>query len=559
MPYKLSDVYPVIIQKFTPFVPLNDGWDEIQKLNAIISHLNEVGQISQNVANNWNKVIKWVVEEGLTETVSAKIDKLIADGLFDDLLSESLTTLNGVVDQFKNDVNGQVSGLNAQITNISKVIVILDQFPRNTNETDDTGRLQRATDYLVSLGGGILRLPTGEFIATSYKLKDKVIIQGSGVGTVLKLADGINQHFITLNNDQVRHAGLMNLTVDGNKWNNTIGGSHGIYLNAVNPVIDENGYYVDNFLVFDSIYIRNCSGNAFVTDNNIREAHLNKVIAFRNNWDGFSIKGSDCYIRNCTAYWNGGNGFGIFAPNHKISNCKGWGNTTRGFYFNGAKRIIGSNLEAQENGTHGFDITNCKGITLLGIIADANGFSDTTLTPQPSNFNGVNISASDKIRVDGYATNFHIVEGMNVKSAQCYGVRVDGTTDYDVSLRMDSQYQEYLINNDSTGVLRVNGRSKVIWKTPTLPAGFTHNGGDPLQYGIDGDNIVHIQGATTLNTSGNYTAQTIFQLPANMRPSHLLQFVTPEGFFQVKRDGNIVVQNASNTGYFSYTCSFRAE
>jgi hypothetical protein len=455
------------------------------------------------------------------------------------------------------DANGK--SVATRLADITKIIAYLDEFPRIASESDDTGRLQRATDYLVSQGGGILRLPAGEFVANSYKLKDKVLVQGSGVGTVLKLANNTNTHFITMDNDQVRHAGLVNLTIDGNKWNNTTGGSHGIYLNVVNPVIDSDGYYIDSFLLFDSIYIRNCSGNAFVTDKNIREAHLNRVIAFRNNWDGFSFGGSDCYIRNCTAYWNGGNGIGVFSPNHKLSNCKAWGNTTRGFYFNGAKRISGSNLEAQENGTHGFDIVNCKGITLLGVITDANGFNDTTLATQPSNFNGVNISASSKIKVDGFATNFHIEEGLTVKSAQCYAIRIDDTTDYDISLRSDHQYQDYLINSTSKGALRINGTSKVIWKTPSLPTGVTHNSGDPLQYGKDADNIVHIQGATTLPVSGTFTNQVIFQLPIDMYPSHLLQFMTPEGFFQVKRDGTVVVQNASNTGYFSYTCSFRAE
>jgi hypothetical protein len=74
---KLGDVYPIIIDKYESFVPLNGGVDMIEKINSVVEHLNRLGQLTTETVNQWNKVMKWVNADGLTDSVNAKIDDLI--------------------------------------------------------------------------------------------------------------------------------------------------------------------------------------------------------------------------------------------------------------------------------------------------------------------------------------------------------------------------------------------------------------------------------------------------------------------------------------------------
>lgn len=60
---KLGDVYPIIIDKYESFVPLNGGVDMIEKINSVVEHLNRLGQLTTETVNQWNKVMKWVNEE----------------------------------------------------------------------------------------------------------------------------------------------------------------------------------------------------------------------------------------------------------------------------------------------------------------------------------------------------------------------------------------------------------------------------------------------------------------------------------------------------------------
>jgi hypothetical protein len=90
---KLGDVYPIIIDKYESFVPLNVGVDMIEKINSIVEHLNRLGQLTTETVNQWNKVMKWVNADGLTDSVNAKIDDLISKGFFDTLLVAVNNTL----------------------------------------------------------------------------------------------------------------------------------------------------------------------------------------------------------------------------------------------------------------------------------------------------------------------------------------------------------------------------------------------------------------------------------------------------------------------------------
>jgi hypothetical protein len=86
---KLSTVFPIMIEKYEQFIPNIEGMGVPDKINAIIQYLNRIGKLSNDVVADWNKVMVWVMDEGLSDSVNMKIDDLISKGTFDELLSSS--------------------------------------------------------------------------------------------------------------------------------------------------------------------------------------------------------------------------------------------------------------------------------------------------------------------------------------------------------------------------------------------------------------------------------------------------------------------------------------
>jgi len=96
--------------------------------------------------------------------------------------------------------------------------------------TDDTAAIQAAIDAIEAGGGGTLLLPEGTYIAAGLQIKHKVYLQGSGeAATTLKLKNSANTYLLadTRYANNVTYSsgpyGIYNLTLDGNKANNTAG------------------------------------------------------------------------------------------------------------------------------------------------------------------------------------------------------------------------------------------------------------------------------------------------------------------------------------------------
>jgi hypothetical protein len=62
----LRSIYPLMIQQYETFIPNIEGMDITQKTNSIIQYLNRIGKLNNDVVADWNKVMKWVLDEGLT-------------------------------------------------------------------------------------------------------------------------------------------------------------------------------------------------------------------------------------------------------------------------------------------------------------------------------------------------------------------------------------------------------------------------------------------------------------------------------------------------------------
>lgn len=109
-----------------------------------------------------------------------------------------------------------------------------DAIRARTTQNDVSIYVQKAIDYVYSLGGGELYFPRGLYLCHNLVVKSRVRIRGSGrLSTVIKLADGSNRALIisdgfdslTGTNSQLGLDGfeIRDITLDGNRSKNTAG------------------------------------------------------------------------------------------------------------------------------------------------------------------------------------------------------------------------------------------------------------------------------------------------------------------------------------------------
>lgn len=89
-----NPLYPMRIHPYNEL--LNDSNVNIMdKVNAIIDYLNQVGKLTNDVVKDWNTVYQWVMNDGLTTDVSNKIEEMKANGELQSLLNTIFNALTG--------------------------------------------------------------------------------------------------------------------------------------------------------------------------------------------------------------------------------------------------------------------------------------------------------------------------------------------------------------------------------------------------------------------------------------------------------------------------------
>lgn len=79
----------------------------------------------------------------------------------------------------------------------------------------------KAFEKITSRGGGKLLIPAGNYTSIPFIIPTNVVVEGSGIGaTTITLENNSNSDFVTL---RYPNSGIKNITIDGNKSNNTNG------------------------------------------------------------------------------------------------------------------------------------------------------------------------------------------------------------------------------------------------------------------------------------------------------------------------------------------------
>lgn len=69
----------------------------LDKINSIITGLNATGKLTNDVVQNWNTVMNWVMNDGLTTDVNNKLDAMVTSGFFSDAILNDVTPFIGTL------------------------------------------------------------------------------------------------------------------------------------------------------------------------------------------------------------------------------------------------------------------------------------------------------------------------------------------------------------------------------------------------------------------------------------------------------------------------------
>lgn len=92
-----SPMFPIRSQEYERYLP--NAFDQsltlLEKVNQVILQLDRMGRLSNDIVEQWQQVMDWVLNDGLYENVVGVIDKMTETGVFQDILeSEMLSVVN---------------------------------------------------------------------------------------------------------------------------------------------------------------------------------------------------------------------------------------------------------------------------------------------------------------------------------------------------------------------------------------------------------------------------------------------------------------------------------
>ena len=142
--------------------------------------------------------------------------------------------------------------------------------------TDDILAINKAVDYLVGLGGGVLFFPEGTYMVSSaVKLRDNIVYHGAGCGSIIKARSNSVDNVFAEATPAAAYTGIVmrDLAIDGNRANVAFpvddANGNGIRLNQVSHSRFQNLYIHD--VVYNGISIYNASNDNVVENCRIED------------------------------------------------------------------------------------------------------------------------------------------------------------------------------------------------------------------------------------------------------------------------------------------------
>lgn len=92
---------PLFLHNIPKYLPTayNESMSLIQKINKVIRHLDEIGEISNGLVVQWNEVMNWIINDGLTQSVVNRLNEWLANGTIDDILKRLYEQVDMKIDK----------------------------------------------------------------------------------------------------------------------------------------------------------------------------------------------------------------------------------------------------------------------------------------------------------------------------------------------------------------------------------------------------------------------------------------------------------------------------
>lgn len=264
-------VTPLFLHNFPKYLPT--AYDEsmtiIQKLNKVIRQLNEVGELSNGLIEQWNEVMHWIVNDGLSEAVLSKLVEWYEDGTLAKIINEEI--FNMKVNRSEFDLFIQT--VFATLGKVQAITVI-------TNPNDITADIQKAVNDTEN--GGTVFIPYGDYVMHGYVelFSDTKIVAPIGT-TIRKTMQSTSSYtFIAGKTGSERGYGggsknihIEGLTFKGIGQTQQIYFGNGLAFNHVENLTILNCQFIDCIYAGHAIDLAGCN-NVKITDSVFKGQYL---------------------------------------------------------------------------------------------------------------------------------------------------------------------------------------------------------------------------------------------------------------------------------------------
>ncbi len=260
--------------------------------------------------------------------------------------------------------------------------------------TDDAAMINAAISFISSgkifISAGQYTLENGISLASS-----NVWLEGSGeTHTTLSAMNSLNKNIISITGTGVVNCRISNMTLNGNRANNSSG--KGIYIYT--PYVADDSYHI-----IDHVIVYRPTEYGIQIYGDTREC---KLLHTTVKWGGstdFYIEGSDHKIIDCVAANAEKHGWYMAAWNTQMMLCKAFcagrthvaGEIQYGFYLRGAK-LQCRGLQSENNMETGIALRDSSDCILEGCISDGNGTAQSY-----GDFAGLRINNSSRCVIIG--------------------------------------------------------------------------------------------------------------------------------------------------------------
>ena len=324
---------------------------------------------------------------------------------------------------------------------------------------DDASVIQSAVNIIADAGGGQILLKSGLYILTdSIKLTTPIIFSGEGLGTILKMADGVGE--IPVISIESNNVVIRDLLIDGNRVNrpeptSVPSPASGILAHWKNPAVEDvrivnvyvknapydginiNGWRVMHFYCI----VENCGDDGFNSQGGGYHTYIG-CVARNMIHDGFHLSnGEKGIVIGCEAYDNGGSGLETLHERILIVSSRFVGNHAHGISIYGDYAIIVANecyncgMPGVSTG-HGIIIKGNNALVANNFVADCTG-------------GGIRIEG-DEVRVIGNTVRY-----FNTDMEQDYAIGI--TADASNTLIKDND-----VTNGGMDIISDEGTNTII-------------------------------------------------------------------------------------------------